>query len=331
MLTLCVLSVACSNDPSILSSESNAPTPSLAAAGPGAVRSVTVASFDMDQGLDGFIDRVGVTTVEYDARGNVVSMDQRSENHYGDARFGYLSAREYNLHNDLIAALDQEISDEYVSQTQLITVALNQQGHPVLQALEYDSGGSTDLANQFDARGRLVGQTYDAAETRVYDHDAHDNIVHWTAVTPFSRFEESIEFNAHDAVLGSTLIVTQGSQRMVQTLETTEVDAQGYPTVQTFEVTFRGRLQERDIVRTTYDGHHRPLIEVEDLDTDANGSPDARVTRRFEYRGAEVPVAHGQSALASRLEAAAVDQRLRALAGADQKGPEGPSGGHFSR
>jgi hypothetical protein len=289
----------------------------------------------MDRGLDGDIDRVGATTIQYDVRGNVVSHYQWSERPHGDPGYSYSSAREYNVHSDLIAARDQESSDGgIISRTTLATIALNQQGHPVLQALEVNDFGDlrhTDLTNQFDARGRLAGQTYDASETRVYDHDAHDNIVHWTSVTASIRVEESIEFNVHDVVLGSVLIQTQGSQRLVQTLATNEVDAHGYPTVQTFEVVFRGRRIERDVTKTTYDGHHRPLVKVGDLDTDGNGSVDARITTQFEYRGAEVPVAHGQSALASRLEAAAMDQRLRALAGVDQKDPEGPSGGRFSR
>jgi len=138
-------------------------------------------------------------------------------------------------------------------------------------------------------------------------------------VTPVGRVEESIEYSAHDAVLSSAQIHTQGAQQVSQTLETNEVDTQGYPTVQTLEVYSRGRLSERDITSIRYDGHHRPLIQVEDLDTYRNGNPDIRVTTRFEYRGADVPVAHGLSALASRQEDPRANQRLRGLSGSDQR------------
>lgn len=331
LLVPALLCLACSNDPSSVSSESPATSATFIANG---TQSVVVQTDEVDRNGDGTADATFITTTRYDVHGNAV--EEVSESPASRD----VTTNQYNNHGDLIGYVydEDEGADGVVDAREtLTTLETDNQGHPLRQAVSYDDGnnGSIELtserANRFDARGRIVEVTR-SNQSDAYQYDEHDNVarhdMHWAQGSRAINLVYNGEWSAHSSELRSASTVTQtGQPESGHTLTSIAFDKQGYPILQNLEFRSGSRVSSRFTIEWGYDGHHRVLLHVASEDRNLDGQIDSRTTTRFEYGGPEVAAAHGLAALgkAGRAGAALVSQRFNG------KGPSGPPEGRFSR
>jgi hypothetical protein len=326
--------VGCTRDPAPVSPVTGAAVATSAAGH----ESVVVRTDDIDQNADGVTDVLKTETDRYDVHGNIIVQTVET------SRFGMLIDRstatnEYNNHNDLtgyVYDVDGN-GDGFVDERhRLTTVATDQEGHPLRYALSVDlhvDGSidfSTEYTNEFDARGRLIAQA-GAQQTDAYQYDQHDNVarheMHWAQGTRTVDLLYNGVYSVHDVEVSSTSSVAQSRQQpQAAALTSVSFDTQGYPTLQDLVFKSGNQVTDHVTIAIEYDGHHRIVSRVASEDRNGDGAPDVITTSRYDYTGPDLANAHGWiGARADDFRGAA---QLVAEAG---KGPDSPSGGHFTR
>jgi hypothetical protein len=306
ILPLLTLVLACSNTQSPTSGEpTSAASASFANAPSGSVAVVTRTD-EGDVGVDGTVDGRAVITTWYDAHGKVTK-EVLERTLPTEEAVRTTTVYQYNTRGAEIGhVVETDIGADGTvdSRSTLLTVETDKRGDPIKQTITYSGAfvSVSDVVNEFDARGRVIRSVLGPLTT-TYGYDSHDNLIFYqTEISQGGSVRTTtLEYNVHDALerQDGTLLL-DGVLRPVYALSTVAHDEKGYPVRQVIQGNYFAGSPQRSTRAITYDSHHKPLTQIEDVDYDADGNIDFRGVSRWEYQGQnDVPFRQGNATAAA--------------------------------
>ena len=299
LVTLCL---ACSNTQSPTSGEpTGAASASFANATSGNV-SVVTQTDEGDVGVDGTVDGRTVTTTWYDSHGNATKEVFERILPTNEA-LHRMTVFEYNTRGATVGEVvevDLGADGSVDSRSTLQSVETDKRGDPIKQTVTYVGAfvSEYDVLNEFDARGRVIRSAL-GPQTTTYGYDAHDNIVFYQKEISQGESVQTttLEYSVHDAMVRQDAsLLLNGVLRPIYALSTVASDAKGYPVRQVIQGNYFAGSLQRSTRAITYDAHHNPLTQIDDVDNDGDGTIDFRGVSRWEYQGAsDVPLRQGDA------------------------------------